>query len=189
MSGHFRWTLVGTLAVMATIDCGCRRVTRTTAQPTLTASSVRAERRAFDGAPPVIPHESLGAACITCHTQTGKPVPNLAFAPANPHGSGGQFQNCRQCHLFRQDEQLFQPSEFEPLVASLAQGERLFPGAPPTVPHDEFMRKNCVACHAGPSARPEIRCSHPERVNCQQCHLPQRMTPAPDFVTVAGPSL
>lgn len=35
------------------------------------------------------------------------------------------------------------------------------------------MRENCVSCHAGPSAPKEIRVTHPERVNCRQCHVPK----------------
>ena len=45
-------------------------------------------------------------------------------------------------------------------------------GSPPVIPHKLFMRENCLSCHAGPSAPKEIRMSHPERVNCRQCHVP-----------------
>jgi hypothetical protein len=34
------------------------------------------------------------------------------------------------------------------------------------------MRENCNSCHADPASRPEIRCSHPLRANCRQCHVP-----------------
>ena len=47
-----------------------------------------------------------------------------------------------------------------------------FPGGPPMIPHQIQMRENCISCHAGPSAPKEIRVTHPERVNCRQCHLP-----------------
>ena len=35
---------------------------------------VRAERRAYDGAPPTIPHENFGAACSGCHDERGQSV-------------------------------------------------------------------------------------------------------------------
>lgn len=138
----------------------------------LTATSERASRRAFDGAPPVIPHKPLGAACITCHTSGGKVVPNIGYAPANPHGKMGSLENCRQCHLFKQADDDFAENLFVGVVQTTDSGEAAFPGAPSTIPHPVLMRENCVACHAGPSSRPEIRCTHTERVNCTQCHLP-----------------
>ena len=36
----------------------------------------------------------------------------------------------------------------------------------------QIVRANCVACHSGPAAREEIRTTHPERVRCNQCHVP-----------------
>ena len=45
-------------------------------------------------------------------------------------------------------------------------------GSPPAIPHQLQMRENCLSCHAGPSAPKEIRVSHPERINCRQCHVP-----------------
>jgi hypothetical protein len=147
------------------------------ANVTPTSSIERSNRRAYDGAPPVIPHPRLGASCIECHTATGKSVPDRGYAPANPHAltTGlSHTANCRQCHVFRASEELFQPSEFTGLSQSLHPGDRLYEHAPPVMPHSVFMRENCVACHSGPSARPEIRCSHPERARCTQCHVPQQ---------------
>ncbi len=46
-------------------------------------------------------------------------------------------------------------------------------GSPPMIPHQLQMRESCVSCHAGPSAPKEIRVTHPERINCRQCHLPK----------------
>lgn len=140
----------------------------------LTSTSVRAQRRAYDGAPPVIPHAPLGAACVTCHTPTGRPIPSLGMAPANPHSAeltGGALARCRQCHVFRSDESEFRASSFVGLSQDIKPGERMFAGAPPVIPHKVQMRENCLACHAGPAARPEIRCSHPERTRCVQCHV------------------
>lgn len=136
--------------------------------------AIRAERRAFAGAPPVIPHAPQSTDCTKCHTATGMEVPRLRFAPANPHGQTTGLSDsarCKQCHVFRQTDAVFAASTFVPLVTVGLRGERAHAAAPPTMPHRAFMRENCLACHDGPSARPEIRCSHPERSRCQQCHV------------------
>lgn len=151
---------------------GCRRQAQAPVTPDLTATTTRAARRAFDGAPPVIPHKSLGAECSVCHTSTGKAVAHHGYAPANPHSALGNFHHCRQCHLFQRDEGEFVDNQFVGLEQVITPAERLFPGAPPVIPHEMTTRENCQACHAGPAARPEIRCTHPERANCKQCHLP-----------------
>jgi cytochrome c-type protein NapB len=151
------------------------------------SSTERSLRRAYDGAPPVIPHPRLGALCIECHTSTGKSVPDRGFAPANPHAltTGlSQTANCRQCHVFHSTNEMFAESDFSGLAQSLQPGERLYSGAPPVMPHAIFMRENCTACHSGPAARPEIRCSHPERARCTQCHVPQQKA-AEEFPLVA----
>jgi cytochrome c-type protein NapB len=134
----------------------------------------RSARRAYDGAPPVIPHQPLGADCTVCHTVKGQAVPNLGFAPANPHVAGerdGNFANCRQCHVFQQSVETFRPTLFVGLSQTKTASQRLFPGAPPVIPHAIQLRGNCLACHAGPASRQEIVCSHPERTNCRQCHV------------------
>ena len=160
--------------VVLAIICGCGQNEPRTSP--ITSSIVRADRRAYDGAPPVIPHKPLGAACTTCHTSTGMQIPNHGFAPANPH-LGTSFaaatENCRQCHLFETTKTVFAESEYEPLRQDLSPGDRLYPGAPPVIPHQILIRENCQACHVGPAARPEIRCTHPQRTNCVQCHVNQ----------------
>jgi cytochrome c-type protein NapB len=136
--------------------------------------AVRAERRAFAGAPPVIPHPPQSTECTRCHTAAGMEVPRLGFAPANPHGHTAGLSDsarCKQCHLFRQTEAVFAASTFASLKTVGLRGERAHAAAPPTMPHGQFMRENCLACHDGPSARPETRCTHPERSRCQQCHV------------------
>jgi cytochrome c-type protein NapB len=62
-------------------------------------------------------------------------------------------------------------NSFQGLEQGLRFGERLYPGAPPTIPHRLLMRENCGACHVGPGARAGIVTSHPERVRCRQCHV------------------
>ena len=139
------------------------------------AATVRAERRLYDGAPPVIPHMDFGAACSACHDAQGISVEGVGFAPMSPHdetGDAGTTQRCRQCHVFVNDGGLFVENDFVGLQQDLRPGSRLYAGAPPTIPHRLLMRENCVACHAGPGAREEVRTSHPERTRCRQCHVP-----------------
>jgi cytochrome c-type protein NapB len=141
---------------------------------TKSSAAARADRRAYDGAPPVIPHAPLGAECVSCHDAHGVAVPELGFAPPSPHGAdamAGGLARCTQCHVFRSTDDLLVASAFVGLPQDLRRGHRLNPLAPPVIPHRTRMRENCLACHSGPAAREEIRTSHPERVRCQQCHL------------------
>lgn len=140
------------------------------------SATARAARRAFDGAPPVIPHEPFGVACTNCHNDRGMAVKNLGFAPPTPHGDQifGALARCNQCHVFQEATTLFQENAFRGLAQDLRKGQRLNPVAPPVIPHQVLMRENCAACHTGPAAREEIRCSHPERVRCMQCHVEQQ---------------
>lgn len=159
---------------------GCQPVADTDAEApvaiTVTPSPIRAARRAYSGAPPVIPHPPLGASCIQCHTETGQAAPPIGFAPANPHLKTpgiGKSANCRQCHLFRRTEEtdLFDRNLFVGYQPATTKGDRLYSTAPPVIPHGRFMRESCVSCHSGPAARPEICCAHSERANCHQCHV------------------
>lgn len=137
----------------------------------------RAERRAFDGAPPVRPHGELGMACTECHNQQGRAVEGLGFAPPSPHALTeglSAVSNCRQCHVLQKTDEVFVASSFVGLPQDLRPGRVASPGAPPVMPHPRFMRENCLACHAGPAARPEIRTPHPERERCVMCHVEQR---------------
>ncbi|MCA9123822.1 MAG: hypothetical protein H6822_15035 [Planctomycetaceae bacterium] len=176
---RFLINLMAGMTVMSFMGCDSPR-----SEPTVvavTASKVRAERRAYDGAPPTIPHPPLGATCTACHTKTGSSRPGVGFAPANPHigtPAEGAVQNCNQCHVFKNPVALVVASNFAGRPQDLRLGSRLYRGAPPVMPHAKFMRENCNACHRGDAARPEIRCSHPERSNCMQCHLERELETA-----------
>jgi len=142
-----------------------------------TSASVRAERRAFDGAPPVVAHENFGMTCTECHNVRGMDVPNVGFAPPSPHESTDGMSatsRCVQCHVFQQTEDVFVANSFVALRQDLRHGQRLNDLAPPVMPHKLLMRENCSACHTGAAAREEIRTSHPERIRCAQCHVPQQ---------------
>jgi len=170
---------IRTVSLILAIGClaGCDFLASPVRQPRVivTSSQVRANRRLFDGAPPVIPHAPLNITCTECHTASGKEAPPLGYAPANPHAktsgiSGTRY--CQQCHVFRRQEELFRENDFGGLAQQFGKADRLHPGAPPVIPHRLFMRENCTACHSGPVARPEILCRHIDRKNCRQCHVP-----------------
>lgn len=141
-----------------------------------TSATARAERRAYDGAPPVIPHQDFGVACLSCH-KNGMAVPDVGYAPPVPHDnveSPGAMSRCRQCHVFAQTTEVFRESEFVGFAQDLRKGSRQHEFAPPVMPHQLLLRENCTACHTGPAAREEIRCTHPDRGRCLQCHLPAK---------------
>lgn len=168
-------------ALVAACTGGDSSQANTAATVSKSTASVRAARRAYDGAPPVIPHRPIGASCIACHNEQGVAVEGLGFAPASPHGQTpgmGSTARCVQCHVFRESEDLFRESTFTGVVQGVSRGDRLHPLAPPTVPHGMLLHEQCAACHTGPAAREEIRCTHPERRNCVQCHVPQQELPA-----------
>lgn len=184
MATRRRDSLLGTTLLALMVGCGDSPSGDQVGVPgregaTKTAASVRALRRAYDGAPPVIPHDPVGAACIQCHDEDGLAVPDLGFAPPCPHEATrglSALSNCRQCHVYQATEAVFVANQFRGVPQDLRRGKRLNEFAPPVMPHPVFMRENCHACHDGPAAREEIRCPHPERTNCRQCHVPTTST-------------
>lgn len=139
-----------------------------------------AGRRAFAGAPPVMPHSFAGDRdgryCLECHAREDRiEKRQRAIAPV-PHP---EFTQCQQCHVngSRRDVPIFRTNDFTGLV-SWGKGDRAHPFAPPTVPHPIGMRENCLACH-GPTGRQRIATAHPWRSQCLQCHVPDAgKTPA-----------
>ncbi|MHC4218584.1 MAG: nitrate reductase cytochrome c-type subunit [Planctomycetota bacterium] len=134
------------------------------------ALSIRSELRAFDGAPPVIPHEIEQIAstdCLRCHGDG--PAADDKGAPKVPHVF---LASCTQCHVEQESEWFFEvelaPSTFVGRPAPEG-GVRAFTGAPPVMPHTTLMRSNCLSCH-GPFGLAPLRSSHPERQSCRQCH-------------------
>jgi nitrate reductase (cytochrome), electron transfer subunit len=131
-------------------------------------------RRAYPGAPPVIPHRLFedrsfgGNSCLACHRDGGYSPPFKAFAPVTPHPN---LVNCRQCHVPQPEKALFRPNDWTRISGPSINQEAL-PAGPPPIPHTLQLRENCVACHGGPGAVAEIRSPHPERANCRQCHVP-----------------
>ena len=164
------WLAVPALAV-GTVGCDGSA----SEGPEKSPAIVRASRRLYDGAPPVVPHENFGMTCVSCHNEQGMEVPDVGFAPPTPHEATdgmSAVSRCRQCHVFQQMVPAFVVNNFVGLEQDLRHGPRLNPLAPPTIPHKTFMRENCTACHSGTAAREEIRTPHPERQRCRQCHVP-----------------
>ncbi len=130
------------------------------------------QRRAYDGAPPIIPHEISdegsfgGNTCLKCH-ENGGFVPKFnTYAPVTPHP---QLISCRQCHVPVYDKNLFKATNWKSIDPP-AINRSAMTGSPPQIPHELQMRENCLACHGGPGSVKEIRTPHPDRVNCRQCH-------------------
>lgn len=134
----------------------------------------RAALRAFDGAPPTVPHpvdERAIPNCAVCH-EHGALIGQLR-APAMSHAP---MSSCVQCHV-SQPEAHGSPVALPATTVGndfVAQafgglGTRAWMGAPPVRPHPRAMRNNCASCH-GVAGDPGLRTSHPDRQNCEQCH-------------------
>jgi nitrate reductase (cytochrome), electron transfer subunit len=161
-----------------------------TAEARARALADRRRQRAFEGAPPTVPHPVAARAafeCLACH-ESGGTIANRR-APAMSHE---RRDNCTQCHVGEGGPPTPTPA---PLASntfvgleSPGPGARAWPGAPPAIPHAVAMRTNCASCH-GALGAPGLRTTHPERQACAQCHAPaaalDQRTPEP---TPAGPA-
>ncbi len=133
------------------------------------------KNRAFPGAPPSIPHEiqqdgTIGEnSCLKCHENGGFVDKYNAYSPVTPHP---EMVNCRQCHVEQKTTGNFKENYFAKNNPPKVGVNNALITSPPMIPHQIQMRENCLSCHAGPSAPKEIRVTHPERVNCRQCHVP-----------------
>jgi cytochrome c-type protein NapB len=174
--------------------------------------------RAYPGAPPRIPHalsadEFRSEVCTSCHSRGGYSLRFAAYVPVTPHPEMGM---CLQCHVGedavmgsasagadpnlrcpmchgtsggrpRPEASATWPTTVWPALAPTTPGR-----LPPAIPHDLEFRENCLACHGGPAAVSDIRTTHPERINCRQCHVaPEPGTglfvrPTPEQVASTG---
>ncbi|MEO2091880.1 MAG: nitrate reductase cytochrome c-type subunit [Gemmataceae bacterium] len=136
----------------------------------------RARNRAYDGAPPTIPHPveaQSAASCLACHGEGIKVGDRVASKMSH-----AAMTNCTQCHV----EQASGPVETTFVgVYRAGPGGRANPGAPPTIPHHTWMRENCTSCH-GLVARPGTRTTHPWLTNCIQCHAPSAALDQVEFL-------
>ncbi len=130
----------------------------------------RATRRAFNGAPPTVPHQIdqlNDTACMACHDEGLKSATLRAGKMPHP-----VLTNCTQCHVEQNAKFTVASMTFESTFAGVSapqQGHRAYPGAPPVIPHTTLMRGKCLSCH-GRTAAPGMATTHPWRTNCLQCH-------------------
>jgi nitrate reductase (cytochrome), electron transfer subunit len=133
----------------------------------------RAKVRAYDGAPPMVPHpidQQSAASCLACHAQGIVLSQRVATRISHPH-----YTSCTQCHVETSTSGPNEPAlvvenEFAGIDRS-GSGVRALVGSPPVIPHTTWMRNDCLSCH-GLVARAGIRTTHPWLSNCQQCHAP-----------------
>lgn len=138
----------------------------------------RATNRAFDGAPPTVPHPTIQTEspdCLVCH-EKGLQIRGRIASPI----SHNIMHNCTQCHTtshrqdpavepFLSDDNISWENSFEGRQATI-EGRREFTIGPPQIPHTTLMRERCDSCH-GLNGSLAIRTPHPDRFNCQQCHV------------------
>lgn len=137
------------------------------------AFAERAALRAYEGAPPVVPHSISDLdmrTCRACHATGLRAGDRIARAVSHTY-----LTNCTQCHVEAQSQQFGAvadpPNSFVGLRPVSAGGFRALSGSPPNIPHTTFMRTNCASCH-GPHGYPGLQPDHLDRLNCVQCHAP-----------------
>ncbi len=137
----------------------------------------RESRRAYDGAPPIVPHpiaQDNAATCLQCHAQATR-IDDVV-APAISHPA---YTSCTQCHVSAEGHgSRWNTSDFDLHTGNQFTGnqapavkDQAYDDAPMTIPHTLHMRQNCMSCHGELGTSP-IRTSHPERQSCTQCHVP-----------------
>jgi nitrate reductase (cytochrome), electron transfer subunit len=148
-----------------------------TAAARTAAREKRAANRAYDGAPPTIPHpidQLSSMSCLACHDQGAVIKDRVATKISHPH-----WGSCTQCHVPATGiglalspglDSAFPQNDFRGVFPP-PEGNRAYPEAPPTIPHAVSLRKNCLSCH-GPTGEIALRTTHPERQSCMQCHAP-----------------
>jgi nitrate reductase (cytochrome), electron transfer subunit len=151
------------------------------------AVAARSSRRAYDGAPPTIPHtirQDSAAECLACHDE-GLRLRGRIAAPM----SHTEMTSCTQCHVVEvgpmpgarlSEQAVASPNSFVGL-ASPVSGERAWGTAPSIVPHSTTNRERCDSCH-GVNGRDALRTPHPDRQSCTQCHaLSAQLDRRPDL--------
>lgn len=149
-----------------------------TADQKLQIIADRADRRAYNGAPPVVPHpvdQLSSQSCLSCH---GPDATLLVAGTHPPRMSHGLYSSCTQCHVPTKSPQpkltatgfgLTPPPNTFAGKPRSGPGTRAYPGAPQTIPHPTFMRENCTACH-GAGKPHALTTPHLDRQSCTQCH-------------------
>lgn len=132
----------------------------------------RGSLRAYEGAPPVIPHSIAYLnvqTCRACHAQGLQAGDKVARMVSHTY-----LTNCTQCHVSASEFALGDGESpmngFQGLRSGGHGGTRASAGAPPVIPHTTFMRTNCTSCH-GEHGYDGWRPDHLSRTNCVQCHV------------------
>ena len=141
----------------------------------------RASRRAYDGAPPTVPHpvrQQDANECMSCHEEGLRARGRLA-TPI-PHDD---YRSCTQCHVV--SEGPAPGADYAPDgayagntfvgIASPTEGPRAWSIAPPQMPHQTQMRGECMSCH-GPMGQDPLQSTHTDRQSCEQCHAASAKT-------------
>ena len=154
----------------------------------------RAARRAYDGAPPAVPHpidQLASDHCLACHGEGLRSESLRAGKMPHPF-----YASCTQCHVEQNASYAEASATYENAfvgravpaddrnVAAKASRAASYTAwmrealqnrdpavdwVPPVVPHAIWMREDCLSCH-GRTAAPGMECSHPWLVNCMRCH-------------------
>jgi cytochrome c-type protein NapB len=130
----------------------------------------RKTRRAYNGAPPTIPHpidQLHAAACMACLGEGLRSKSLRASKMPHPY-----YSNCTQCHVEQEAKFQLASASFENTfdeVNAPSGGGRAYANAPPVIPHTTWRRNDCLACH-GRTAALGMETTHPWRANCLQCH-------------------
>ena len=127
----------------------------------------RRPRRLYFGAPPAISHDAGPDMneCLLCHGD-----PDMG-APLTPHPTR---LRCRQCHVASNETAgEFRASKFVGLPWP-GRSPKVQPNGPRLIPHPILLREKCLACHAPDAREDVVSTTHPERLRCRQCHIPQR---------------
>ena len=161
------------VAVVILWSAGAASAAAPTSTVVSESTAARAARRAYDGAPPTIPHEPMDGACNSCHGEEAMEAGD-AVAPAFPHSKTAGLNaesRCVQCHVYRKAVATFRGSTFTGFLQDVTRhGARKARKAAPDRPHRGFMREDCRVCHLGAGARPELVPRHGPRKQCAGCH-------------------
>ncbi len=132
--------------------------------------------RLYFGAPPTIPHDAGPDMneCLICHDD-----PDMGV-PLTPHPTR---LRCRQCHVageegLEESPGVFRSNRVTGLPRPVKRAWKVQPSGPPVMPHPVLLRERCLACHAPEAREDVISTTHPERLRCRQCHVPQRPSAA-----------
>lgn len=142
------------------------------------ALAERSTLRSYEGAPPRIPHsvrQDAAPECLSCHDE-GLVIRGKQALPMGHR----ELASCTQCHVVTDapmpggadlpPDPRDVPSSFVGMEGP-DRGPRAWSSAPPQMPHPEFMRERCLACH-GDLGRSGMQTPHAWRTNCEQCHAP-----------------